>query len=91
MYRSHAVYKKPHYLLQVTREPVSVPQTTRESVSGTHISGITSHEHASERAIDKSLKHIIVDIVTHASAPTIKQQQYVQPGVFLEVHGNGIL
>ena len=34
----HAVYKKLHFLLQVTRESVSVLQVTRESVSGT-----TSH------------------------------------------------
>ena len=34
----HAVYKKPYFLLQVTRESVSVLQVTRESVSGT-----TSH------------------------------------------------
>jgi len=31
----HAVYKKPYFLLQVTRESVSVLQITRESVSGT--------------------------------------------------------
>ena len=31
----HAVYKKPYFLLQVTRESVSVLQVTRESVSGT--------------------------------------------------------
>ena len=34
----HAVYKKPYFLLQVTRESVSVLQVTRDSVSGT-----TSH------------------------------------------------
>ena len=34
----HAVYKKPYFLLQVTRESVSVLRVTRESVSGT-----TSH------------------------------------------------
>ena len=32
------VYKKPYFLLQVTRQSVSVLQVTRESVSGT-----TSH------------------------------------------------
>ena len=31
----HAVYKKPYFLLQVTRESVSVLQVTWESVSGT--------------------------------------------------------
>ena len=34
----HAVYKKPYFLLEVTRESVSVLQVTQESVSGT-----TSH------------------------------------------------
>ena len=31
----HAVYKIPYFLLQVTRESVSVLQVMRESVSGT--------------------------------------------------------
>ena len=31
----HVVYKKPYFLLQVTRESVSVLQVTQESVSGT--------------------------------------------------------
>jgi len=36
----HAVYKKPYFLLQVTRESVSVLQVTWQSVSGT-----ASHAH----------------------------------------------
>ena len=31
----HAVYKRLYFLLQVTRESISVLQVTRESVSGT--------------------------------------------------------
>ena len=44
----HAVYEKPYFVLQVTRESVWVLQVTREYVSGTTshariISGTTSH------------------------------------------------
>ena len=48
-----AVYKKPYFLLQVTPESVSVPEVTRESVSGT-----TSHVRASERAIESKVRMI---------------------------------
>ena len=48
-----AVYKKPYFLLQVTRESVSVLQVTRESVSGT-----TSHVHAPERAMKSKVRMI---------------------------------
>ena len=34
-FQLHTVYKKPYFLLQVTRESVSVLQVTQESVSGT--------------------------------------------------------
>ena len=37
----HAVYKKPYFLLQVTRESVSVLQVMRESVSGTYTASHT--------------------------------------------------
>ena len=55
----HAVYKKPYFLLQVTRESVSVLKVTQESISGT-----TSHVririrfYKSERAM-KSKVHMI--------------------------------
>ena len=39
----HTVYKKPYFLLQVTRQSVSVLQVTQESVSGT-----TSHVRCNE-------------------------------------------
>ena len=42
----HVAYKNLYFVLQVTRESVSVLQVTRESVSGT-----TSHAHTSERAM----------------------------------------
>ena len=38
----HAVYKKAYFLLQVTRETISVLQVTLETVSST-----ASHMHAS--------------------------------------------
>ena len=57
----HAVYKKPYFLLQVTRESISVLQVTQESVSGT-----TSHVRSSECAMKskvRSYDKIIITIV----------------------------
>ena len=56
----HAVYKKPYFLLQVTRQSVSVLQVTRESVSGT-----TSHVRCVRTCneIEGSYDKIIITIV----------------------------
>ena len=56
----HAVYKNPYFLLQVTRESVSVLQVTQESVSGT-----TSHVHCigTCNEIEGTYDKIIITIV----------------------------
>ena len=56
----HAVYKKPYFLLQVTRESVSVLQVTWESVSGT-----ASHTRCvwTCNEIESSYDKIIITIV----------------------------
>ena len=56
----HAVYKKPNFVLQVTRESVSVLQVMRESISGT-----TSHVRCvwTCNEIEGSYDKIIITIV----------------------------
>ena len=46
-------YKKPHFLLQVMRESVSVLQVPRESVSHT-----TRHVHVTEHAMKSKVRMI---------------------------------
>ena len=46
----HTVYNKPHFLLQIMRESVSVLQVTR--------SGTKSHVRASERAMKLEVRMI---------------------------------
>ena len=74
----HAVYKKPYFLLQVTRESVSVLQVTWESISVLQVvwesvSGTASHMHCiwACNEIEGSYDKIIITIVPSYSGENI--------------------
>ena len=75
----HAVYKKLYFLLQVTRESVSVLQVTLESVSGTASHARIRIRYCKSRENPYQVLQVTCDASEHAMKSKVRTIKSLSP------------